>query len=210
MIHWFTLYVLYFLKDLSSYGIVVLFISFDLTNWAAVLLYHQLNVNKCICRFPFVFLSPSIFTLLWLSFDDVEIYVVPLRYLRIAPQFSARRYSESYFLERRSDLSQNDSSGCNKMLKEATSHASSIKISLLYSLGVLACPKHFSRRKSCLLWMWRSIWYKYFVAQKQCKIGFRFYFKLNILASTFCYKCLSYFFRIIHMNTVPAKNLIHH
>jgi len=29
------------------------------------------------------------------------------------------------------------------MLKEATSHASNMKISLMYSLGVLSCPKTF-------------------------------------------------------------------
>jgi len=37
--------------------------------------------------FPFVFSSPSIFTLLWLSFDDLEIYVVPLRIYASLPGF---------------------------------------------------------------------------------------------------------------------------
>lgn len=137
-------YILYFLKNLSSYDIVLFFIHFSVLrielSFCFITNFTWINVHAIFCS---IFLSPSIFTLLWLSFDDLEICVVPLYYLRIAPRFSARRYSKSYFLGRRSDLSQNDSSGYNKRLKEATSHASSMKISLLYSLGILSCPKTF-------------------------------------------------------------------
>jgi len=110
------------------------------------LLYHQLNVNKCTCFSPSCFhphqFSPSYgYPLTIWKFMSSPCPLVP--YLRIASRFFSRKYSESYFLETRSDLSQNDSSGCNKMLKEATSHASSMKISLMYSLGVLSCPKTF-------------------------------------------------------------------
>lgn len=90
--------------------------------------------------FPLVFLPPSIFTLLWLSFDDLEIYVVPfrLRYLQVVSQFSARKCLKSYFLGKRNDLSQNDLSECNKMLKELKSRLSRMTIFLVFPWKIVS------------------------------------------------------------------------
>lgn len=102
-------------------------------------------MNKCTRRFSRR-VSPSIFALLWLFFDDLEIYVVPfrLRYLRVTLQFPTRKYLARYFLGK-SDLSRKDSSECNKKrVKEATSRPSNIKISFVLpwdSLLFCSCPK---------------------------------------------------------------------
>lgn len=119
------------------------FIFYSLVLWIElrwILLHRQLNINKCTWHFPphisasINFHPPTI--ILW----RFRIYVVPfrLRYLQVISRFSARKCLKSYFLGKRNDLSQNDLSECNKMLKGPTSCISSMKIFLVFSWKILS------------------------------------------------------------------------
>lgn len=144
-------------------------------NWASVLLYRQLNMNKCTCHFP-PRISTSInfhppMVILW-RFGNL---CRPLPFALFTSRFLVFRkkmlgelfpWEEEWLVPKRLVG--------NKMLKKLKSRFSRMKICLVFSWRIqsyfLFAQKYFSLRESHVtLWRMRLIWNKHFLQKSSDK-----------------------------------------